>query len=141
MVNVTHDGNDWRPVLQIFSIFLFYLFLHFHLLFHINELGFITKFTRNQFNYLCIQTLVDRYHEAKAHTLADHFGKAYIHQVSQFAYTDKLSYLQLIISCIATALFRHALAFVATMFCLEALTTSTLARQRISNQSIGSRRR
>jgi len=45
----------------------------------------------------CVQPLVNGNHDTKIHTLADHISKTHIHQVGQFAYTDKFRYLQFII--------------------------------------------
>ena len=130
MVNVAHDGYNRRTGQQVFfCIFLIFLMLHFHLLFHINELHIKPKLTGYQFNYFRIKTLVDRYHDTQAHTLANYLCKTYIHQVSQFAYADKLCYLQFIIIGCATHCFRHFLSFLTAVLSFQALAFTAPTRK------------
>ena len=98
MVNVTHDSYNWSTGFEVFSIICFILFFHFHLLFHINELNLKAKFTCNQFNYFCIQALVDRYHDTQAHTLTNDFSKTHIQQTSQLTHTDEFRQLNFVIN-------------------------------------------
>ena len=80
MINMTHNGNNRRTWLQfIFTILIFFYLFHFHLLFHVNELYIITKFTGHQFNYFGIKTLVNGNHNTQAHTFADYIRKIHIH--------------------------------------------------------------
>jgi hypothetical protein len=72
----------------------------FFCIFQTDEFYFKTKFTYHEFDHFRIKTLVDRYHDTEVHTLPDHIGKAYIHQVGEFAYGYKLSYLQLVVNYI-----------------------------------------
>ncbi len=95
--------------------------------FHINEFNIETKFAGYQFYYFRIESLIYRYHNTKTHTLADNFGKTYIHQVGQFAYTDEFRYLQFIIINGFAHGFSHFLSFFTTQFCLQAFSSSTCA--------------
>ncbi len=93
MIYVAHNSNYRRTGFEILFIIFFNFFFHFHLLLHIDKLHIESKLTGHQFYYFCIQTLINRYHNTKTHTLADNFGKTYIHQVSQLTNTDKFSNL------------------------------------------------
>src|SRR5687767_14451495 len=115
------------PEISFFIIILF--FFHLHLLFHIDELNCIAKFSSYEFYYFRIQTLVNGYHDTKAHTLADHFGKTYIHQVGKLAYTDKFSYQQFVIIHHISLRIGCFLSFLPAHFCLQAFTATTGASQ------------
>ena len=97
MVNVTHDGNNRRSWRKIICFIFFILFLHFHLLLHIDEFHFIPEFSSNQFNNFCVETLVDGNHDAEAHTLTDDLSKVHIQQTGQLTYTDKFCNLDLVV--------------------------------------------
>src|SRR5690606_24885500 len=62
------------------------------------------------------------------HTLADHFGKAYIHQVGELAYTDKFSYLELIVIHRFAHRISEALSFFTAGFCFHASAFSTTCK-------------
>jgi len=125
MVNVTHDGDDGRPVLQVICIIFFILVFHFHLLLHVDELDFEAEFSGHEFDHFRVEALVDGYHDAEAHTLADDFGEADVHQVGEFAHADEFCQLEFVVLHAFAHAFGHFIAFGATVFGFQALSATT----------------
>ena len=130
MVYVTHDRYDRCTGRKVIIFFKFLLLFHFELLLHIDKLHFVTEFISNKFDYLGVETLVDGYHQAKAHTFTNYFCIAHIHQVCQFAHTDKFSELKLVILHIVSAgLFGHLIPLGTAVFRLQTLPSTARTGQ------------
>ena len=96
MIYVTHYSNNRRTRLQIFRIINDLFFFHFCSILNTNKLYLKTKLTGDQFNNICLKSLVNGYHDTKAHTFADNISKTHVHQISKLAYRDKLCNLKLV---------------------------------------------
>ncbi len=112
-------------MLQFIFFIIFVFFFHLHLLLHIDERYIEAELTGHQFDHLRIQALVDRHHDAQAHTLADHLGKAHVHQTRELAHADELRHLQFVVGHFRTAGLRHLESFFTTELGLHLALATT----------------
>src|SRR5690606_39462165 len=90
MVNVTHDSNHRSTLYSIFQAFVVISFF-ISILLKIDKFYFTVKFTSHQLYHLCIETLVDRYHNTQAHTFTNHLGEWHIEQGCQDRKSTRLN--------------------------------------------------
>ena len=88
VVNVTHDSNNRRPWLK--RLRCIDIVLHFLLSLVIKKLNFESVVRRDQCDRVLVETLVDGYHQTKAHTLHDDVRCRYAHQVRKVGRRHKL---------------------------------------------------
>src|SRR5690606_2172805 len=89
------------------------------ILLKIDKFYFTVKFTSHQLYHLCIETLVDRYHNTQAHTFTNHLGEWHIEQGCQFGNRDKLSHLQyaaIVLCFCCSTFFGHFFALASSIF-------------------------
>ena len=92
MVYVTHHSYDWSTWNQIVLIILFLADSFLNL--SADIFGLETELLSHHIDGLCIQTLVDRYHDSNTHQGRDNLSNADIHHRSQFAYGHELCEFQ-----------------------------------------------
>ena len=82
MVDVTHDGHDWRTRYEVFSAVLF----DFNglLYFCRNEVYTIAEFFGDDADGFLVQALVDGHHHAQGHASGNDFIDGDIHHGRQF---------------------------------------------------------
>ena len=130
MVYVTHDGYDWSTWNQVVLIILFLAHGLLNLGTHV--FGLETELLSYHIDGLCIQALVDRYHDTYAHQRRDNLSNADIHHRSQLANGNELSKFQnlaflLLLTSLILQLLLNSLTLLLTV--LSTLLVLTLAGQ------------
>ena len=102
MIDVTHHGDDRCTADEVVLVVGFFGdgILHFSTY----VFGGETKFLCHDIDGLCIEALVDTYHDTDAHAGADYFVDTDIHHRGKFANRYKLGQLQYLALC---SLFGH----------------------------------
>ncbi len=125
MIVTTGERGD-----QIFRVVIVFFFFHFRGIVDADEFHRIAEFAGYQLDDVGFQALVDGNHHPEAHTFADDFGIAHVHQVSQFADADEFGYLEPAVEHFFVAgLFGHFFAFGAAIFGFEAFAAAARSGQ------------
>ena len=130
VVNVTHHGYDWSTWNQVILIILFLAHSLLNLGTHV--FGLETELLSHHVDGLCIQTLVDRYHDTYTHQGRDNLSNADVHHRSQLANGNELSKLQglaflLLLASLVLQLLLYSLTLLLTI--LSTLLVLALAGQ------------
>ena len=118
MVYVTHHSYDWSTWNQIVLIIHFLADSFLNLCADI--FGLEAELLCHHIDGLCIQTLVDRYHDSNTHQSRDNLSNADIHHRSQFAYGNELCEFQyltllLLLTNLVLKFLLHSLALFLTV--------------------------
>ncbi len=118
MVYVTHHRYDWSTWNQVVLIILFLADSFLNLSADIFCLE--AELLSHHIDGLCIQTLVDRYHDSNTHQGRDDLSNADVHHRSQFAYGHELCEFQnlallLLLTSLVLKFLLHSLALFLTV--------------------------
>ena len=130
VVNVTHHGYDWSTWNQVVLIILF--LAHSLLNLSADIFGLESELLSHHVDGLCIQTLVDRYHDTNTHQGRDNLSNADVHHRSQLANGNEFSKLQslavlLLLTSLILQFLLNSLTLLLTVF--SALLVLALAGQ------------
>ena len=82
MVNVAHDGHDWRTTDQIGLVFYLDTDSIFH--FFVDKQDVVSKFVGHNGQRLFVEALVHGRHDSERHTGRNDFGRSHLHHVGYF---------------------------------------------------------
>ena len=119
MIDMTHDSDNRCTAEEIVLVIL--LFLNGVLYFSADIFCGKAELVSHQIDGLCVQTLVDTYHDTDTHTSTNNFGNRHVHHRCQLRDSNELGQLQYLALCcllchLLVQTFLNGIALLTTVF-------------------------